>query len=300
MVTEQHTFPSGRRLQWPSIAAALVAAAAAVAWLAGVRTSISAPVALVATGVAIGHVLAVVRIRPGGSRPAAAPPETTHELRTALAAKTLLLQEIHHRVKNQLAMMSSLLNIKAEATTSRAVRDALLACRQRLESVALVHEHLHRGEHLDRVQFASYGEELVADLRAALLDEMTPIRIETAFDPIELAMEQAVPCALIVNELVTNALKHAFPNGRRGTICLSLREAMPGMLELTVADDGVGLPRDALASPPGSGSLGLRIVSLLTQQLGGAVQQRRGSGTAVVLRFPRVAAPRASAVAAAV
>jgi two-component sensor histidine kinase/PAS domain-containing protein len=205
-------------------------------------------------------------------------------LESALAEKTILLKEIHHRVKNNLAVVSSLLSMKADAVTNPTAKEALLQSQQRVYSMALIHEHLYGNERLDRINFAEYATQLVRRLHAALAGEPDRIAIELALDPIELGIEQAVPCGLILNELLTNAFKYAFRGRESGRIAVSFRERA-GMHELSVADDGVGIPAEAAYGPNGD-SLGLRIVEVLTHQLDGTLQHEPHSGTRVVLRFP--------------
>jgi two-component sensor histidine kinase/PAS domain-containing protein len=210
---------------------------------------------------------------------------TQHALESALAEKTILLKEIHHRVKNNLAVVSSLLSMKADAVANPTAKQALLQSQQRVCSMALIHEHLYGNERLDRINFAEYATQLVQRLHAALASEPDRIAIELALDPIELAIEQAVPCGLILNELLTNAFKYAFLGRERGRIAVSFRESAPGIHELSVADDGVGIPADRRDGTDGN-SLGLRIVEVLTSQLDGTLRHEPASGTRLVLRFP--------------
>ena len=210
---------------------------------------------------------------------------TQRALESALAEKTILLKEIHHRVKNNLAVVSSLLSLKADAVTNPTAKQALLQSQQRVCSMALIHEHLYGNGRLDRINFAEYATQLVRRLHAALASEPDGIAIELALDPIELAIEQAVPCGLILNELLTNAFKYAFRGRDRGRIAVSFRESTSGVRELSVADDGVGIPAEGRAAANGN-SLGLRIVAVLAHQLDGTLQYEPHSGTHVVLRFP--------------
>ena len=205
-------------------------------------------------------------------------------LESALAEKTTLLKEIHHRVKNNLAVVSSLLSMKADAVTHPTAKQALLRSQQRVYSMALIHEQLYGNERLDRINFADYAAELVRRLHAAIASEPRRIAIELALDPIELAIEQAVPCGLILNELLTNAFKYAFPGRARGRITVSFHETAAGMHELAVEDDGVGMA--ANRSGESANSLGLRIVEVLTHQLDGSLAQEACAGTRMVLRFP--------------
>jgi two-component sensor histidine kinase len=218
------------------------------------------------------------------SSPGALP---VQELESALAKKTVLLREVHHRVKNNLAVISSLLGMKADATGNPEARVALHESQQQVQSIALVHEHLCGSDRLDRVNFADYAQQLLQGLYSLFAGGPKGISIETHFEPIELGMERAVPCALILNELLSNAFKYAFPGNRTGKILVSFRESGPGFFELAIEDDGVGLPGGSL-DMRNTQSIGLRIVNILTNQLDGSLEQKTCPGTRFVLRFPVV------------
>ena len=205
------------------------------------------------------------------------------KLESALAEKTVLLQEVHHRVKNNLAVISSLLNMRAETTQGAEAKQALEESQRRVHSIALIHEHLYGSDHLDRINFAEYAQQLVQVLYQAFDGESARIAFRMDMDPIDLGVHLAVPAALILNELLSNALKHAFPGGRLGEIHVMFREVQPGHMELAVEDDGVGSP-NVLAERKET-SLGLHIVRILTTQLGGTLKQEPASGTRIVLRF---------------
>jgi PAS domain S-box-containing protein len=216
--------------------------------------------------------------------------ETVRALESAVKEKTVLLQEVHHRVKNNLAVISSLLSLKADATGSSEAKLALDESQQRVRSMALIHEHLYGSSHLDRINFSEYAQELTRGLYSALAGEPGRISIEMDVDPIELGIERAVPCALIMNELLSNAFKYAFPNLRNGKIRVSFHESGAGLLELAIEDDGIGLPAGRLAER-NTQSLGLRIVGILTKQLDGSLEQQPCGGTRIVLRFPAAPTP---------
>lgn len=208
---------------------------------------------------------------------------TLRELEAAVAEKTVLLKEVHHRVKNNLAVIASLLNMKAGAMEGDEAREALEDSQRRVRSIALIHEHLSGTEHLDRIDFSEYAGELLQELGSVYGDAAGRIRIRLEVERIEMGIHRAIPCALILNELVTNALKHAFPNGRSGEVVVGLRLATADDLELWVEDNGIGCPDGALVK---SGkSLGLRIVEILTKQLGGSLEHVACAGTRFVLRF---------------
>jgi len=205
------------------------------------------------------------------------------ELEAALAEKTVLLQEVHHRVKNNLAVIVGLLGMKAGAIDGTEAQGALEDSQQRVRSIALIHEHLYGTEHLDRIDFAEYAGQLVQELGGVYGVQARRIAIRVNAEPIQIGIHRAVPCALILNELVTNALKHAFPGDRSGEVGISLRKSAPGELELTIEDDGVGFVRSRQARD--GRSLGLRIVDILTKQLEGSLEQTASPGTRFVLRF---------------
>jgi two-component sensor histidine kinase len=204
-------------------------------------------------------------------------------LAAALAAKEVLLQEVHHRVKNNLQIISSLLNLKAESLPDIAQR-ALEDSQRRIRSMALVHEQLYGGADPGELDFADYVRSLTSDLMNAYRGELERVRLRLELEPVLLGVSQAISCGLILNELVTNALKYAFPGSRTGEVLVELR-GQGGKIELRVADDGVGFP-------PGfdwtqSHSLGLRIVALLTHQLSGTLRNDPAAGTSFTLTFAR-------------
>lgn len=211
--------------------------------------------------------------------------DTVRKLESALVEKTVLLQEVHHRVKNNLAVVSSMLGMTADASEIPDVKKALGESKQRVYSMALVHEQLYGNDHLGRIDFAEYARRLVHGVYSTFARKPGRISIEADLDPIEIAIEQAVPCALILNELLSNAFKYAFPDQRSGKVHISFHESGPGLLELAIADDGIGLPAGCLENRNPK-SLGLRIAGILSSQLDGSLRQEVSPGTRIVLRFP--------------
>lgn len=224
----------------------------------------------------------------GRKRAEEASQEILRELEKALTEKTVLLKEIHHRVKNNLAVISSLLSMRADATDEAEVRLALEDSQQRVRSIALIHEYLYGSEHLDRIDFAEYARQLVQELHAAFATDPSSVAVRIQAAPIALGVHRAVPCALILNELLMNVFKHAFPAGRTGEVSISFGECEPGVLELAVQDNGVGCS-DSMARC-GRKSLGLRIVNILAKQVDGTLSRESAAGTRVILRFPGTAA----------
>jgi two-component sensor histidine kinase len=214
-------------------------------------------------------------------------------MRTALAGKEVLLKEVHHRVKNNLTAIIGLLQLQRETMTDPAAVAQFSELEGRIRSMALVHETLYNSESLTRIDLQDYFEELIAKLRAALAPGRD-IRIGVAAAGVEMGLDCAIPCGLILNELLTNACKYAFPNGqpRAGEKACEITVAAEwdgnagdnGLYTLTVADNGVGLPVDLDWAT--SKTMGLRLVRMLGEfQLNGRVELARSRGTSFRLEF---------------
>lgn len=204
-------------------------------------------------------------------------------IRASLREKEVMLREIHHRVKNNLAVIASLFHLQSGYTTEEPVLRLLREAQHRVRSMALVHEHLYNSEDLAAVSFGDYTRSLAEQLFRSYRLPDSSVALALDIHPVTLAIDQAVPSGLILNELVSNGLKHAFPE-RRGTLTVSLRAAGDRAV-LRVADDGVGVPPDRLEGKPRS--LGLRLIRTLARQLHGTVEFRpAGPGTEVRLEFP--------------
>ena len=209
--------------------------------------------------------------------------ERTERLQAALAEKTVLLKEVHHRVKNNLAIVASLLAMQADAMQDEKAIKPLLESQRRVHSMALIHEHLYGTKNLSRVRFDEYAETLANDLYVAY-SSPTRILVRMRVEPIELAIDKAIPCGLILNELLSNAFKYAFPHGRPGQITVSFAAQNASSYLLEVSDDGVGFSESLETSQ--SGTLGLKIVQILSNQLAGTLAMRSDAGTHFELRFP--------------
>ena len=207
-------------------------------------------------------------------------------LTRALAAKEVLFQELHHRVKNNLQIVCSLLTMRSETLKNAAAARALEETRERVECMAMIHERLNSDHEVDRVDFREYAETLARGLLQAYEVGSDRIRLRLELEPVTLRLSQAVPCGLILNELVTNAVKHAFPVGRSGEIRIVLACGPDDRVRLTVADNGVGITHSPESRK--NASLGLRIVDILRRQLDGQVQQEAGTGHSSTLTFPRL------------
>jgi PAS domain S-box-containing protein len=205
-------------------------------------------------------------------------------LRASLREKEILLQEVHHRVKNNLQMIESLLRLQAYAVTDPALRELVRDSQNRVHAMALVHEQLYGTHDLAHIDFATYLRELAASVLRSY--EGRSAQITLTFDIDDMAaldIDTAIPLGLVLTELVSNSIKHAFRDGRAGTIAVGLH-ADAGSLALSVRDDGVGLAETF--DPRATGSLGLQLVGDLTEQLGGALAIERRGGAGFQIRIP--------------
>jgi PAS domain S-box-containing protein len=209
----------------------------------------------------------------------------------SLAEKEVLLTEIHHRVKNNMQVISSILGLQAGLVNDERARLAFDECQGRVQSMSLVHERLYQSANLASIDFAEHLRD-VCELIAVAFDQPAR-RVELVVEAESLAMglDVAVPVGLIANELLTNALKHAFPGRRDGVVRVSLRHEGGGKVALTVADDGVGIPPDLDWQK--ARTLGLRMVRSLLRQIDGELEIERDRGTRVTARFPAAAASAA-------
>lgn len=202
-------------------------------------------------------------------------------IRASLHEKEVLLREVHHRVKNNLQLIASLLNLQARSFGDERSRTMMEESQNRIHSIALVHETLYQSGELARINLGDYLRTLVQYLLESWIGVSGRIRLSVDAAKVELPIDVAIPCGLIVNELVTNALKHAFPYERSGSIGISVISETPGRMKLVVVDDGVGLPEGVDIGR--SAGLGLQLVATLIRQLRGSVAVRRHPGTTVEL-----------------
>jgi PAS domain S-box-containing protein len=205
------------------------------------------------------------------------------QLQTSLREKEVLLREIHHRVKNNLQIVSSLLNLQLRVVDDPHLRSLMQDCRQRIQAMALIHEALYQADDLSRVPFEMYVRRLAAQLLRAYDVAPRRIRLSIHADPLALDIDKAAPCALIFHELFSNALKHAFPDGRPGMIDVALH-CTPHQLTMWVRDSGVGVP--PALNWQHTNTLGLKLISMLTEQLGGSLRLDREGGSTFTLTIP--------------
>lgn len=206
-------------------------------------------------------------------------------IQASLREKEALLKEIHHRVKNNLQVTSSLLRLQAAAIDDVHAREMFEETESRIRSMALVHEKLYQSTNLSRIDFADYIRSLGELLFRSSAINPDAVTFEVTGSEIFLSIDTAVPCGLIVNELLSNALKHAFPDARRGAIHVELRVNSDGETLLVVGDDGVGLPQPF--DPGRTETLGLQLVQALSQQIDGRFTvEQPAIGARFVLMFP--------------
>lgn len=208
---------------------------------------------------------------------------TVEQIRAALKEKEVLLREIHHRVKNNMQIISSLLNL--QATQLKDKKDLFLfkETQNRIRSLALVHEKLYQSKNLSMIDFAEYIRSLITYLWQFFMIDSETIRLHLDLEEAYFDINTAIPCGLIVNELVSNILKHAFPVGRKGEVRIVLVRADGNKFMLVVQDDGIGFPENLDFRK--SETLGMQIVTMLVQQLDGTIELEREEGTTFKIVF---------------
>ncbi len=208
------------------------------------------------------------------------------QIKSSLKEKEVLLKEIHHRVKNNLQIICSLLSLQAkEIVDDPKAGQTFKESQDRVKAMALIHERLYQSPDLAKIDFAGYVRSLTGNLLRSYRVNANAIRLNLEVDSVPMNLDVAIPCGLIINELVSNAFKYAFPGGESGEITVRFAEEGGQALRLTVRDTGVGVPENA--NPEKSESLGLKLVRSLTEQLGGSVGFRNQNGFQCDIRIPR-------------
>lgn len=210
--------------------------------------------------------------------------QSEQRIQAALREKELLLEEVHHRVKNNLQVVHSLLDLQVLKINDPELVSMLRDSQNRIRSMLVIHRTLYQSHDFARVDFQQFLMELLPTLMESYGMQAGHVAIEISANSVKVPINEAIPCGLIVNELVSNALKHGFPQQRRGTIRVSMGQDADGYVELSVSNDGMDIPPDLNLDR--TGSLGLQLVQLLTRQLRGELDVQRTDPTRFTLRFP--------------
>lgn len=206
-----------------------------------------------------------------------------HLIRESLREKDLLLKEVHHRVKNNMQIVSSLLSLQAGNSSDPVVQNQLEESRRRIQAMALAHENLYQKKRFDRINFEQYARSLVQEYRSLATRAQQQVAFILTVEKPEIDIGQAIPCGLILNELLSNLVQHGYRPGSRGEVSIRFT-VTAGSRQLEVADDGCGFPEGVLSGE--QSTLGLELVRALTRQLHGELQLANNNGAQVLVIFP--------------
>ena len=209
---------------------------------------------------------------------------TERKLLHTIQEKETLIKEIHHRVKNNLQLISSIIYLKMTSVSQPDIKTFLEDTRQKIRSIALIHERLLQTEKLDKVEIRDYLGKLIQDLKTSYFRQDLDLKIESTIDEKLIGLDTAIICGLIVNELLTNSIKHAFRNRERGNISIRFKVADTApFYTLVLSDDGVGLPESI--KPGVTNSFGMQLLDVFVKQLNGTLEIFREKGTIFQIRF---------------
>lgn len=207
------------------------------------------------------------------------------ELNNALRTREMLIREVHHRVKNNLQIISSLLMLQSDLIEDERYRDIFQESIDRIRTMSVIHEMLYKSDDLGRIDSREYLGTICDNIRKSYVDESSKITLNIDIDSVLCDVERAILCGLVLNELISNALKHAFPDGRSGSIDVSLKRLDDGMIELSVRDDGIGIPDEIDFEH--ADTMGLLITyNMVTRQLRGTLTVDHENGTGILIAFP--------------
>jgi len=206
-------------------------------------------------------------------------------LKKSLSQNSVILKEIQHRIKNNLQLVSSLLNLQSSYVTNDKYSGMLEESQNRIQSIAILYEQLYESKDLSSVRFSDYVRNLIDHLLESYCSSSGRVTVGISMEEILLGTDKAVPCGLIINELVSNSLKYAFPRNRSGRISIEMSEADGDSWKLSVSDDGVGFPGNL--DFRNTKTLGLQLVCILTDQLEGTIELDRNCGTRFTIRFSK-------------
>lgn len=207
------------------------------------------------------------------------------QIEQSLREKEALIREIHHRVKNNLQIINSMLNLQIGKLSDEKTESIFFEAKQRISAIALTHQMLYQKETLSNINLSEYIETLVRQIEASMSSPYIELEVDVKDQKSRLTIDGAVPLGLVINELLTNAYKHAFPKGRKGTITVSLDET-PDSFTISVKDDGIGLPPDFNYSD--STTLGMELVYILVEQLDSKLQVENHQGTSFKFEIQKV------------
>ncbi len=206
------------------------------------------------------------------------------KIKASLREKEVLLNEVHHRVKNNMQIISSLLSLQSAQTKDKQALKTLKECQNRIKSIALIHGRLYQSGDFAKVDFTEYVQSIVTHLYRSYGINSNTIQLDLKIKDIYLDLNAAIPCALIINELLTNSLKHGFPDGRKGKINIVIQPLNKGKCEMIISDNGIGLAEEIDISE--TESLGLHLVNILAKdQLDGDIKLDRTKGTHFCIQF---------------
>ncbi|MDD3985742.1 MAG: histidine kinase dimerization/phosphoacceptor domain -containing protein [Methanobacterium sp.] len=209
--------------------------------------------------------------------------EIEDELEKTLKEKDILMKEIYHRVKNNLMIISSLLSLQSRYIKDKDTKEIFRKSQNRAKSMALIHEKLYKSEDLKSINFAEYLKNLSNDLYTTYTTNQDLVKLFLDVDNIIFDIEISIPLGLILNELLTNSLKHAFPNNRKGEVKIELHKKNNGRYYLSVADNGIGLPKNL--NPHKIDTLGMQLINSLTKQINGELTVNTDNGTEFIIKF---------------
>ena len=207
-------------------------------------------------------------------------------IESSLKQKDALLREIHHRVKNNLQIISSLVKLESSSLKMPELKNMFTESQNRIKTMALIHEKLYHAKDLSVIEFYDYVKNLMYNLYNTYSIPTEKIQPVISFRSVYLDIDTAIPCGLIINEVISNSLKYAFPDGRNGRVYINITESEPGEYLLTIGDDGIGIPKEIDFN--NAETLGLKLVKILSNQLSGKVNLVRSNGTEFRISFKKL------------
>ena len=209
--------------------------------------------------------------------------QAEEQIKASLREKEVLLQEVHHRVKNNMMIITSLLSLQSKQIEDEHYREMFSISINRIKSMSLIHEKLYRSGDLAKVDFNDYLKDMIKTMFESYGLSSRKVALKTDIEGVTFGIDTAIPCGLIINELISNSLKHSFPEDMEGEIKVALRRNDKTEVKLTVSDNGVGMPEDM--DFRNTTSLGLTLVIALVKQLKGEIELVREKGTEFVITF---------------